>query len=154
MAASFGAAAAGAFMEVSDRSSANLPPCRRHCCFHGAHSNEVSFRLFSEPKLRLSSMSLRTGGNYSAVVRAQLEDVQPETSFEGIFSKLHSFVEKLLLAVGVSAKTADSNVKPEGIPRIAKIVESNELPPSALGSEESIFGFISHVANLAKHVLI
>ncbi|KAK6144965.1 hypothetical protein DH2020_021785 [Rehmannia glutinosa] len=106
---------------------------------------------------------LQSGWNCSTVVRAQSNEVwfSPWISFEELFSNFRSFVETLLessvafkVAVDGSSKPAASTtVKSEGSLAEAEDVKlSNEPPPAALGSEESISEFFSQVASLVKLV--
>ncbi|KAI3470355.1 hypothetical protein Pfo_027018 [Paulownia fortunei] len=167
MAAAFGAATASVAAAASvtnnpRKSSTYLPLCHRHCLYR-SHSNKVSFRLSTKPKLRFSSKGLQSGWNCSTVVRAQLNEVWFSSwiSFEELFSNFRSFVETLLepsamfkVAVDGSSKTAAATtIKSEGSLAKAKDVKlSNEPLPAALGSEESISEFISQVSSLVKLV--
>ncbi|KAL0403377.1 UNVERIFIED_CONTAM: Biotin carboxyl carrier protein of acetyl-CoA carboxylase 1, chloroplastic [Sesamum radiatum] len=159
MAAAFGAVTA--LTENACKFSTYLPLCRRHF-FCGSHSDKLSFRLFAKPELRLCSKGLQSGWNCSPVARAQLNEVQsPWMSFEEIFSKLRSFVEKLLepsvafeVAVEGSSETAAATpVQSDGsAAEFDDVKLSNEPPTAVLGSEESISEFISQVASIIELV--
>ncbi|KAG8380324.1 hypothetical protein BUALT_Bualt06G0003800 [Buddleja alternifolia] len=118
MATSFGAA-------VTGKSSTYLPVAHRHFFLRSPHSNKLSFRLASKPKLRFSSKpklrfssssskGLQSGWNCSAVVRAQSNEVSV-------------------------AKDKNVNL-------------SKEPSPTSLASEESISEFITQVSSLVKLV--
>ncbi|XP_022744355.1 biotin carboxyl carrier protein of acetyl-CoA carboxylase 1, chloroplastic-like isoform X1 [Durio zibethinus] len=125
--------------------------------------SKVSFRFSLRPNLRFFSKSLQPGQSCSAVVKAQLDEVNFFKCFrlEDLFSNFRSFLDTLL---GSSidfkvAKDGSSNVSATPpVKSRAPTAEEKDVKPSsdvsapALPTEESISEFLNQVSSLVKLV--